>query len=144
MAIESEDLEKRVLRVVPNDNQAIAEHVVNGVAKLPTKNKIYDNKRGSTASTSLWRPFYLSKSRWAPSFQVGPQSFTDCIAAVIVSRRGIYVAHFYEDSGAMDPNNKGYAAKLLEGGSKNTFDSVLANLEVPYSHLTKTTPLPVE
>ena len=123
VAIESEDLEKRVLDVVQGDAQSITNYVVRKVNSLSSANKIYNDRSSKTASTTLWKPFFTSSGRWASSFQIGLTKLTGCITLVMVSNRGVYAAHFFEDT-AMDVSSNTYAAALLNSGSGNTFDSI--------------------
>ncbi|KAE8445210.1 hypothetical protein EG329_013582 [Mollisiaceae sp. DMI_Dod_QoI] len=123
VAIALEDLEKRTLGVVPDDTQSITDYVAENVKGLSSANKIYNDRSSKTASTTLWKPFSNSRGRWTSSFKIGLTKLTGCITVVMVSNRGVYATHFFEDT-AMEVGSKTYAAELLDSGSGNTFESI--------------------
>jgi hypothetical protein len=122
-----------VIEATPLDSRALdnpadpGRYVKNAVDALATGNKIYNDRSSSTTSTSLFRSFLNRRNEWASSFQIGLKKLTGCITVVIISNRGIYAAHFFEDT-AMDPQNTAtYAPNLLRSGSGNRFDSIAAH-----------------
>ncbi|KAF8860926.1 hypothetical protein BDZ45DRAFT_688000 [Acephala macrosclerotiorum] len=123
VAIEPEDLGKRTLKKIPDDEQSITNYVVENVDALPLANKIYNDRTTKTASTSLWKPFFSSRGRQVSSFQIGLTKLTGCITVVIISNRGVYAAHFFEDT-ATTASSETYASKLLDSGSGKTFESI--------------------
>lgn len=109
-------VEQRALETVQPDPQSRANYVVKKVNALTPTQKIYDDKlTGESKSTSQWRPFVNSKNRWTRSFPLGLKKLTGCVSLVVISSRGIYATHFFEDVSLDSEKSATWAPRLLEG-----------------------------